>query len=132
MTSISITTTRHFNVGRALLAAIVAPALLLGACFSTPEPECAFACGQNSVCPDKYRCAGDGWCKRNDVAEDFVCSTTPLIDASKPTPDSANLDASLVDAGGDATAPDASPLDAMAPDAADAAPAPDAADAAPV
>ncbi len=43
-------------------------------CYDTPSPPCAFLCTQSGECPEDYRCvAEDGWCKRNDVAENFDC-----------------------------------------------------------
>jgi hypothetical protein len=72
-------------------------ACLLASCYSTPNPECAFLCGEADSCPDNYSCATDGWCKRNDITPDYDCmgttvdapvvDTTPLIDA--PTIDAA-------------------------------------------
>lgn len=60
----------------------------VGACFDKPEPACALLCGGDGSCPDGYSCRGDGWCKRDDVADDLVCE----IDAS------ASQDAPAVDA----------------------------------
>jgi len=112
---------------RTTFAFAICAALLTAACYSTPQPECSFHCGEALACPDGYTCAGDGWCKRNDVPADFNCEgTTPLPDASDidaaPPPDVAVIDAPLPpDAD---TTPDAPPP----PDAdtTDAEPGPDA------
>jgi hypothetical protein len=70
----------------------------LGACYSTPTPECAFLCGPSGECPDGYGCRNDGWCKRDGVPSDFQCSILP--DAGGP-------DGTPADAGPDAMPPDA-------------------------
>jgi len=92
-------------------------ALSAGACFDKPKPECAFLCGAGDACPDGYSCRSDSWCKRTDVADDYVCM-----------PGTADAAVSIDGAAGDA-GPDATPADA-APDAApgtpDARPTPDA------
>lgn len=102
-----------------IAGALLACAALAG-CYDTPRPDCAFLCAEGDVCPEGYFCAGDGWCKRDGVAEDFMCTL--------PIPDAAVADASAPDAG-DAAAGDAAPGDA-APDATpgtpDATPTPDA------
>ena len=47
-----------------------------GACFDTPSPDCAFACGAEAeACPDGFSCRSDGLCKRNDLADDYECET---------------------------------------------------------
>lgn len=94
-----------------LLAALLATPLAAG-CYETPQPACAFYCGADNACPDGYRCAGDGWCKRMDVDEGFACGVV-LADA-------APVDATLVDADTDQDAlppADASPVDAVPADA---------------
>ena len=97
----------------ALFAISLAP---LSSCFDAPKPECAFACGAQNSCPTDYRCAGDGWCKRSDVSEGFVCGPVSLIDGS--TPDAPAVDAALPDAAlPDADLPDAALPDAARPDA---------------
>ncbi len=106
----------------ALFAIFLAP---LSSCFDAPKPECAFACGAQNSCPTDYRCAGDGWCKRSDIAENFVCGPVSLIDGSTPDapavdggPDAAEADAALFDAAvPDAALPDAARPDAALPDA---------------
>jgi hypothetical protein len=61
---------------RALVAALLA---LAAGCYDTPEPDCAFQCGEDDACPDDYGCATDGWCKRIDLPDDHVCPAgTPL------------------------------------------------------
>lgn len=109
----------------AILGAILGLTAVLTGCYDTPQPECAFLCGAGDSCPEGYACAGDGWCKRPDIAQDFQCAP--------PVPDAA-VDASIADAGpdggpdgGDAAVIDAGPADAAPDGAADAA-----ADAAPV
>jgi hypothetical protein len=104
-------------------AALLAVLLLAAAsCFSKPRPECALRCGDDDACPADYRCVADGWCKRNDVAEGFVCETgsNPAIDASPidaPIPSDGELPdgASAIDAA--PGSPDAAPADAAPADA---------------
>ncbi len=113
-----------------LLFALLMMSPGLAGCFTAPEPECAFACGEDKNCPSGYRCAGDGWCKRNDVDESFVCSTVSLVDAAAGGDGNVDLDAALIDAAPadaaliDAAVIDAAPIDAAIIDAApiDAAP----------
>jgi hypothetical protein len=93
-----------------LLAALLA---LTGGCYDTPRPACAFFCGADGACPDGYRCAGDGWCKRMDVADGFVCAALPDAAPSRDAPGPAPSDAA---------ASDASPVDAAPVDPADAMP----------
>jgi hypothetical protein len=38
------------------LLAWVATAALAAACYSTPQPNCAFRCGVNDECPSGYAC----------------------------------------------------------------------------
>lgn len=59
------------------------------ACFDSPRPSCAFLCGNDLSCPEGYTCATDGWCKREGLADDFVC-------------DGIAIDASVADAPADA------------------------------
>ncbi|WP_428268073.1 hypothetical protein [Haliangium sp.] len=94
------------------LAMAAALCLLAGGCFDAPTPACNFLCGADQACPDGYRCATDGWCKRTDIADDYVCDDTVTPDAAPP--DAAPPDA----APPDAEPPDAELPDAMPPDAA--------------
>jgi hypothetical protein len=122
----------------------LAPLLLLlalAACYETPQPACAFACGGDGDCPGGYSCRADSWCKRSDLPDDTVC-TPPQAggtesDASPGgSPDaSEGVDAAADGGAADAALSDAAPADAPPSDAApDAAPPPDAptADAAPI
>lgn len=92
-------------------------ALTLAACYDTPRPACAFYCGQDDACPEDYRCASDGWCKRTDTADDFSCGpAAPGLDPdAAPGPDAALPDAMT---SSDAMPIDAALLDAALPDAA--------------
>jgi hypothetical protein len=111
-----------------LFAGLVAGSVMIHGCFDRPRPACAFWCGEDSACPDGYRCASDQWCKREDVADGFECGPGPAADASPPALDAGpgmdgapGLDAApAIDAapGLDAAAPDAAAPDAAAPDAA--------------
>lgn len=83
------------------LGATCLAGLLAAGCYKTPKPECAFLCGDDSACPDDYRCAPDGWCKRVDLAPEHVCEPGQ--------PDASTADARALDA----AAPDAAPPDAM-------------------
>jgi hypothetical protein len=74
-------------------------AILAAGCFSKPKPECAFLCGEGGACPDDYRCAPDGWCKLDSVADTFDCGELPA-DASPPPDEAPTPDAGL-DGGGD-------------------------------
>ena len=88
------------SAATAAAALWVGAAMLAGACFDAPEPACAFACGEYDTCPAAYRCASDGWCKREDVDEDYPCGAR-LHDAA-PTdasPPSGNADTAWPDAG---------------------------------
>jgi hypothetical protein len=90
-------------------AALAFPVLVftLGACYSTPTPECAFLCGADSACPGGYACASDGWCKRADLPDDFVCQARPADAAVVDGPVDGGIDAAA-DAAVDG-APDATP-----------------------
>jgi hypothetical protein len=83
---------------------LAAAAMLAAGCFDTPEPACAFACGDDGACPAAYRCASDGWCKRADLDSDYACGASLL-------------DAAPADAG--SAQPDTEPSGARAPDRAD-------------
>lgn len=74
--------------------------VLAAGCFSKPQPECAFLCGDGDACPDGYSCRADGWCKLASVADGFDCGDLPA-DASPP-PDEAPTPDSGTDAGTDA------------------------------
>ncbi|ACY16702.1 hypothetical protein [Haliangium ochraceum] len=92
-------------------APLLSLALLLtpsAACFDEPAPACAFSCPGDGPCGDGYRCADDGWCKREDLAEDYECGG-PAI-----PPDASSVDAPVADAAPDASADAASDA---APDA---------------
>lgn len=112
------------------LVALFFLSLSATACFSSPKPECAFACGDEASCPSGYRCVSDGWCKRDDVAESFTCSAVSLLDGATSDAldidaaliDAASEDAALVDAAVDATPVDATPIDAAVDADIDAAP----------
>lgn len=96
-----------------LLVALLATPL--AGCYETPQPECAFYCGADNACPDGYRCAGDGWCKRMDVDEGFACGVVP---SDAGTADAAPIDATTADAAViDATPVDAAPVDGAPADA---------------
>ena len=83
----------------ASLAAGLALAVTLTAgCFEAPRPECAFLCGQNDTCPEGYTCRGDGWCKREGVADDLDCGQV-AVDAGDAAVLVAAVDAAPVDAG---------------------------------
>lgn len=53
-------------------------------CFEKPEPACALLCGADNACPTGYECRADGWCKRSDIEDSFVCQVDapPTIDGS--------------------------------------------------
>lgn len=114
----ALTTTALINT--ALTATLAA---LVTGCFDPPKPACAFLCGTDSSCPSGYTCAGDGWCKRDDVAPSFVCepgtvdaavADAPATDAAEV--DAAEVDAAMVDAGTtDAGEVDATSIDASVP-----------------
>ena len=80
--------------------ALLTSACLLGSCYSTPNPQCAFLCGEANSCPDNYSCATDGWCKRNDINPDFDCMGT-TVDAR--VVDAPIIDAPIIDADIDAS-----------------------------
>jgi len=86
----------------ALAILLLASPIALAGCYETPQPACAFTCGQGDDCPDGYSCRADTWCKRDDVTDDHVCAP--------PRPDAAGTTA-------DAAPPDATPADATPPDA---------------
>lgn len=103
-------------------------ALPLAGCYETPRPACAFYCSADGACPEGYRCAGDGWCKRMDVAESFACGASPpdaaVVDGAPvdalpadAMPDGAADAAALDAAASDASLPDAAPIDALPIDA---------------
>jgi hypothetical protein len=96
----------------------------LAACYDTPQPPCAFACGQGDDCPTGYSCRPDAWCKRDDVADDRACQgMAPDLDPDDAAGGAA-ADASPADASPpDASPPDASGADAAPPDASQGAPA---------
>ncbi|MCG8420671.1 MAG: hypothetical protein MJE77_22355 [Proteobacteria bacterium] len=94
------------------MAVIAALWLALAGCYETPKPACSFSCvDNNGACPEGYRCADDGWCKRDDVAADLDCGDNLRIDAAPPV--DAPVDAPPVDAPPvDAPPVDAPPVDA--------------------
>lgn len=67
-------------------------AALIAACYQTPQPECAFACDSDGLCPDGYSCRADSLCRRTDVPDDFACPNVSQLDADTPVPDSADPD----------------------------------------
>ena len=83
-------------MSKLLRVALLGCSLLTFSCFETPKPDCAFACGAGQNCPEGYHCSGDGWCKRDGVADDLSCSSVPLLDAARPD---AAVDAMTPDAG---------------------------------
>ena len=101
-------------MSRVLLASLAFASIVasgaVGACYKTPSPECAFACelGGDETCPDGYTCRADNLCKREGVADSFVCPDTdtdvdaaPAIDAAEadaPETDAASIDAAQIDA----------------------------------
>jgi hypothetical protein len=104
------------------LLLVAAGALGLAACYSTPTPECAFACSVagSAECPAGYSCRNDGMCKLEGVADDFACpnldsdaasiDAPPGIDATDgPQIDAPDIDAPDIDAAIDA----ATPVDAI-------------------
>jgi hypothetical protein len=74
-----------------ILGLCLAVGLGLGAsCFSPDEPECAFSCVADGVCPTAYHCAGDGLCHRDDGQG--VCTLPPQVDAGADTGDASSSD----------------------------------------
>jgi type IV pilus assembly protein PilY1 len=63
---------------RTLLVVIV-----LGGCYSPPEPDCGFACGPGNACPADYTCAADRHCHRDGAPASLMCGPPPdaAIDA---------------------------------------------------
>ena len=86
------------------LAVLVGSTLLAtGSCYTTPKPECAFLCGEAESCPDGYSCAGDGWCKRDDVPTTFDCvgaTVDAFVADTAVSIDAETFDAQI-DSGGD-------------------------------
>ncbi len=78
-----MTSPARIAAAASLTAAFAVTALAASACFDPPEPACGLACGPGERCPDGYRCAPDGWCKRADVDDDFDCGAA-LLDAAEP------------------------------------------------
>lgn len=103
----------------AIITAGVLALTFAAGCYETPMPECSFQCAADSTCPTGYSCSSvDNICKRNGVAEDFVCPGIVLADAAVQLPDAAVNDAAVIDASFiDASTPDAPVPDAMVPDA---------------
>ena len=105
---------RHRKGSIAIAAALAA--LFLVGCYDAPRPPCAFLCGAGGSCPTDYQCAGDGWCKREDLSPEYVCDPAHQLDAAPI--DAAPVDAAPVDAApADASAADAVPGDATPADA---------------
>jgi hypothetical protein len=110
-------------------SALLACVALASACYSTPTPECTFACSAatGGACPDGYTCRPDNVCKREGVADDFACpdiggspdgQIDSPIDADIDSPIDADIDAPI-DAP-DIDAPDIdAPIDAPDIDAPD-------------
>src|SRR6185436_4884793 len=48
----------------ALLLSTTLAAALAAGCFNPEEPDCSYRCGPQSLCPDNYECASDGYCHR--------------------------------------------------------------------
>jgi hypothetical protein len=65
-------------------------------CFSPKEPECAFSCVADGLCPADHHCAEDGLCHRDDGHG--TCSLPAQTDAGADAPD----DAGPADGGDDA------------------------------
>jgi hypothetical protein len=80
--------------GGAAAVAIFVAALVLPTCYKTPQPDCAFLCGEGGNCPTGYFCAGDGACKRDGLADDFDCGFVAPADAAPP-PGDGGIDAPL-------------------------------------
>jgi hypothetical protein len=121
-------------MGRVAPLALLLCMVFAAGCFETPQPVCAFLCGNGGDCPDGYDCAPDGFCKRADVNPNMACPgisieidasdvDAPLVDAEVPdadptapdadtTPDAAVPDAAVPDAAPDAAVPDAAVPDA--------------------
>jgi hypothetical protein len=68
-------------------------------CFDPEEPLCAFACGDNNLCPDDYQCLPDGYCHLHGQAGECT-----FPDASANFSD-AGGDLGAPNDGGDMTAP---------------------------
>jgi len=81
------------------LAKLIPMVTALAACYSTPQPECAFECSGGGSCPDGYTCRADLLCRRADVADSFVCPAIDdpgpdaIPDASPDAPVDAEVDA---------------------------------------
>ena len=60
--------------GALALAAAVALAGAVSACFSPREPACIFSCATDGTCPPDYVCASDNLCHRAD--SQGVCTLT--------------------------------------------------------
>jgi hypothetical protein len=65
---------------RLLLVLAVAAAAAPG-CFDPRQPDCAFSCAADGLCPAAYHCADDGLCHRDD-GQGF-CSLPPQNDAAQ-------------------------------------------------
>jgi hypothetical protein len=62
----------------ALLGAVLAACLWAWSCFSPRQPDCAFSCVPDGLCPSGYTCsATDGWCHRND-SPDATCTPSQI------------------------------------------------------
>lgn len=80
--------------GAVAMAVWLSLAFAAGGCFEPEEPACGFACGEEEACPENYRCAPDGWCKRDDVDDDHPCGELGDAGASDAdAPDTAAPDA---------------------------------------
>ena len=91
-----------------LVAALLAVGALVGGCYETPKPACAFACARDDLaCPEGYECdPQDQICHRQLPGGGLEACDQPFLDAAGI--DAPTIDASPIDAGVDAPI-DASP-----------------------
>jgi hypothetical protein len=59
-------------------AALALLAMIALGCFSPRQPECAFSCVSDGLCPAAYHCGDDGLCHRDDGQG--VCTLPPQRD----------------------------------------------------
>ena len=103
---------------------LVSMLLAVGACYATPQPECAFACEPGAgSCAEGYSCRPDGLCKLDSVPDDFACPDigdgvdAAVIDGTPPI-DATVIDAAVIDGAMEDAPTDARPIDAAVIDAA--------------
>ena len=77
--------------GRVLTALLLAAGA--ASCFSPRQPDCAFSCAADGLCPSGYQCGAEGICHREDYQG--TCDISSQVDAGTPAD------------GADATSPDA-------------------------